>query len=390
MLISIGGKKLLGSSESQYVALFGMILILVGQPWGQHALMSLGTWLIFLAAFYDLIKITSMRFLPVPAILLICILLLSLFSMIATFEFSYQSLVALFCFWEIPIFLQFSTQNITNAFREKIYYVFLALAGYYTFLSLSSVSHKFVGSYRTVVLDELTLGYQNPNQTGMYLLTCFFILLSATAYFKKRSKKRLFMIAAAIVASLIIGTRSRACIIFVIIYVIYYLFFSRRLSRSTRLFITKCAFMAPIIMFIFILFFQEAADSLLILGEEFDTGRVSIYQRVFRNYNIVDFILGDFSRYLFGNLHNAYLSVFATAGFFTMVFYIVYLRNKFLEIQKSAKHRHQSLAFFGLTLLVVHMSVEAAFFTAGSVYAISVICLAWISSDLHEDSIKHE
>ena len=385
MFISVGGKKLLGSSESRYIALFAMVLILCGQPWRQTGLMSLGTWLIFLAAFYDLLKAASMRFLNRPTILLLCILMLSFFSLLASADFSYKSLVALFCFWEIPIFMQFSTQNVSKSFKEKLYYVFLGLAAYYVFLALSSISHDYMGPYGIVQLDELTLGYTNPNQTGMYLLICFFILLSAAAYFQKRWLRHLYIAAAIIIGTLIFATNSRSCVLLAAAYAFYYVFFSKKISARIIGMIAKIAFFLPIILFIFIVFFQQAAQSILVMGEEFDTGRATIFSDVFTNYDLVKFLLGDYSSHQFENLHNAYLSIFATAGFFVALLYVVFLRNKFLEIHKTAKQRHQQLAFVGLITLIVHMSVEAAFFTAGSVYAVSVMCLAWISSEKYED-----
>ncbi len=385
MLISVGGKKLLGSSESRYIALFAMILILVAQPWRQTALMSLGTWLIFLSAVYDLLKAASMRFLNKPTLLLICMLILSFFSLLASADFSYKSLVSLFCFWEIPIFMQFSTQNVSKNFKEKLYYIFLGLAAYYTFLSLSPISHDYLGPYGTVQLDELTLGFSNPNQTGMYLLICFFVLISAAAYFQKRWLRHLYIIAAAVIGALILATRSRACIILAAAYLFYYIFFSKKLSLRTIGILTKVAFVLPILLFFFILFFQQAAHSILVMGEEFDTGRSTIFSEVFTDFDIVNFLLGDFSKYQFQNLHNAYLSIFASAGFFVALLYVVYMRGKILELQKTAKQHPQQIALIGLVMLVIHMSVEAAFFTAGSVYAVSVMCLTWISSEKHED-----
>ncbi|MBQ8747339.1 MAG: hypothetical protein IJZ08_05660 [Clostridia bacterium] len=373
------------TNKSRYVALIAMALILVSQPWGQTVLVSIGTWMIFFAAFYDMMKAFRMRFTRPSAIVLFSILILSLFSLVAAAGFTYKSFVALFCFWEIPIFLQFSTQNITRNFAKKVYYLFLGLATYYLFLALSPLAFNYKGPYGIVQLSSLTLGYQNPNQTGMYLLVCFFILLGATTFFEEMKWKIIYAAASAVVGILIILTDSRACILLAIGYTIYYIFFRKNSWPALTAILTKIAFIIPIAVFVFIIGFQQTSQNIQLLGEVFDTGRFAIYTDVFKQYNFMEFVLGSFVEYRYENLHNAYLSVFATSGIFVVVFFVLFLRGRFLEIHKNVTRCYQQLAYIGLLMLIVHMSIEAAFFTAGSVYAISVMCLVWISSQKIND-----
>ncbi len=367
------------TNKSRYFALTAMILILVAQPWGQTALMSIGTWMIFFAAFYDMMKAFRMRFTRPSAIVLFGILILSFLSLVAVAGFTYKSFVALFCFWEIPIFLQFSTKNITRSFVKKLYYVFLGLAVYYLLLALSPIAFNYNGPYGIRQISSLTLGYSNPNQTGMYLLICFFILISAISFFEETKWKLIYGAASIVLLVLIVLTDSRACTLLACGYTLYYVFFRKNSWPALTAILTKLAFIIPIAIFVFIMFFQQASQKIQILGEVFDTGRFSIYTNVFENYNIIRFILGSFTQYRFDNLHNAYLSVFATSGIFVTIFFVLFLRGRFLEIHKSVTRCHQQLAYIGLLMLIVHMSIEAAFFTAGSVYAISVMCLVWIS-----------
>lgn len=126
------------------------------------------------------------------------------------------------------------------------------------------------------------------------------------------------------------------------------------------------------------------------MGEAFDTGRFSIYTRVFRNYSIIDFLFGDFSRYRFDNLHNGYLSIMATVGVPSMVLFISLLYQKTTALLNYISQRHQRLAYIGLLFLIMHMAFEAAFFTAGSVYAVSVLILVWLSNETQESEDKDE
>ncbi len=365
---------------TRYVSLFAMLLILVSQPWGWTTPMSVGTWIIFIAAIYDFLKALRMRFTRPSALILFTILLLSFCSLLAAARMTYRFLVALFCFWEIPIFLQFSTKDVSKKFVERIYHIFLALSLYYMVLFFTPVANVYGNDF----LLTLTLGYSNPNQTGMYLLVCFFILFSATSYYKRPIVRFIYSGAAILIGLLIFGTGSRACILLALAYTVYYIFFSKNSWPVLTTILTKIAFWVPIAVFIFIMFFTNLSRDLQFMGETFETGRFSIYSRVFENYSFLKFLLGDFARYRYDNLHNAYLSVFATSGIIVAIFFVIFLRNRFLEIHQRVIHRHQQLAYMGLVMLVVHMSIEAAFFTAGSVYAISVMSLVWIATQKHQ------
>ncbi len=390
MSISIGKKKIFGLLESRYAALFGMFIILLFHPWSNTAVMSAGTWIIFFSAFFNLFQVISGKFSKRSSITLLFMLALSFLSVVASMKISYEALVSLFCFWEIPVFWGASTHEVNRAFKKHMYIVFLILSVYYIYLSFSSVSHKYIGPYGEVIHDALTLGYNNPNQTGMYLLVCFFVLLSATAFFEKKLIKQIFFIVAILELFVIWGTKSRTCIILAMIYLLYYLFF----SKNTRIFLSssfvQIIVFIPIIMFLFLMFFQQVYENFIVMGEAFDTGRFSIYTRVFRNYSIIDFLFGDFSRYRFDNLHNGYLSIMATVGVPSMVLFISLLYQKTTALLNYISQRHQRLAYIGLLFLIMHMAFEAAFFTAGSVYAVSVLILVWLSNETQESEDKDE
>lgn len=384
MVISLGKKKIFDLIKSRYLALFGMLIILLFQPWRNNAMMSLGTWIIFFSTLFNLFQVISEKFAKNSSLILLFILALSVFSIVVSMDFTYSSLVALFCFCEIPIFWETSIYPAKDNFKKHIYITYLILSVYYVFLSFSSVSHKYIGPYGETRHDALTLGYNNPNQTGMYLLVCFFVLLSATAFFNKIIVKRIFLISAILQMFLVWKTESRACIIIAIVYLVYYCFFSKR----SRIFLSdsfvRVIVFIPIIIFLLITLFHNTFEGLTVLDERFDTGRFTIYVNVLRNYNILNFFFGDFSKYAFSNLHNAYLSVMATIGFPAMVLFILFLYTKVTGTLKEVTQRYQRLTYVGLLALVIHMAFEAAFFTAGSVYAVSVLTLIWLSSNTQE------
>ena len=140
MSISFGIKKKFDFLGSRYAALFGMLIILLFQPWVNEMIMSLGTWIIFFSAFLNFFQIILKRNVDRSVIILLFMMVLSLLSLLASSKISYNVLVFLFCFWEIPIFWSNSTYKTDRTFKKHIYLVFLFLSIYCILLSLSSVS----------------------------------------------------------------------------------------------------------------------------------------------------------------------------------------------------------------------------------------------------------
>lgn len=110
------------------------------------------------------------------------------------------------------------------------------------------------------------------------------------------------------------------------------------------------------------------------LGDVFDTGRLLIYSDVLHSMDLKSFFLGQYS-YRFSNLHNLYVSLFATVGLLgTVVFAGLYFFvNK--QLSRAYKTNPAKVAYIAICLYMFHASVESAMFLLGSVYAAIIISL---------------
>ncbi|MEE0929160.1 MAG: hypothetical protein UIG59_08200 [Acutalibacteraceae bacterium] len=284
-----------------------------------------------------------------------------------------QNLIDLMCFLEIPIFMlcgkEISSKNTPKVFLWLQY----ALSFYYIYLSGTDKAYCFNGKYGVIYLEELTLSYRNPNETAIYLLVCFITLLVAITTYKKLILKLMFAINAGFIFYLVWLTICRAGIVVCVLAVIGLLFL--KVFPIKRI-ITRIALIIPIIMVAVIYLFNDELVEMQFLGSSVDTNRIGVYEQVFSNLQLHEIFLGDFATHSFGNLHNAYISIFGTIGIFGVIIYAYFMYHTLMSHTKSLEYNmSQKMAYIGILLIIIHSAVEAAFFIGGSAYAMGFICL---------------
>ena len=180
------------------LALFCNFLILLGEPLKNSTIGSLGSRGLIVALlgfallqFFALIdgqKLKNAHYF----ILLVASIFVS--AILGGISAIYQNIVPLICFFMLPISLLLY-KNVYNVKRiKKLIYLFnLLYTILFTILSFSSLSNIYYTGYGTEILDELTLGYANSNQTGMFLMMSFIIALSASLQDVKKGYKFIYL-----------------------------------------------------------------------------------------------------------------------------------------------------------------------------------------------------
>lgn len=359
-----------------YISLIAMLAILIGQPWQNSMLISIGTWTIIFSVTLSFLVSLSWKIKAKHLFLLLFLLCISLFSMLASGAISYRSIVAALCFIELPMGLFYTDDRVKTKVCKAVYLVFYALSFYHIYLRFTNLAFLYRTEENSVLIEGLTLGYPNPNQTGMFLMVTFFILASGICFFRSKLIKLLFLLNSLFIAYLILETSSRVCIILLIAFVLSFVFQKR---IKIKPWLIKVSFISPIVFLAFIMFFESIYEGWSILGDSFETGRFGLYSEAFNAVGAKNYLFGNFAAISFQNTHNAYLSIFGTVGIVGLVVFVTFLYFKFRDISFLVKMNHQKIAYIGLLLLLVHSSVEAAFFTSGSVYAVLVISLSCLS-----------
>ena len=372
------------------VALLCNFLILLSEPLKNNTIGSLGARGLIIALFgfalfqlINVIKNSNTK----NAYYFIAILVAALISAFFSGPTAIlKNLVQLVCFFMLPISILLYKSVYNVEFAKKTIYLFNFLYTIlWTILSFSSLSHVFYGEYGKETIDSLTLGYANPNQTGMFLMISFIIALSASQYENGKVYQIVHFIQSIWTAFLIIQTQSRTCIILMIIILILWLL--KRIDKINNAFIAFC-FILPAAMAVAFLLGGERIQEWIILEEEFGTGRVYLIQKVVKDLSFGEFLFGDFSKWIGNNLHNSYFTIFAIFGIVGFVAYIIFLWKTVQDYFKQVdKKSHSSMiAFLGVLVVIVHGATEAALLTSGMVYA-SLVSLLFILT-LNEEQNK--
>lgn len=251
--------------------------------------------------------------------------------------------------------------------KRAVYIANILYALLFILLSFADNSHHFQGPYYIKILEQLTLGFRNTNEAGVYLMLSFLVMLSSIFFWTKRWKKGVALALSAVLFSLLWQTECRIAIVLAVIATVVILL--QRLFRLGGV-IRRIVLLLPAISILGTLLFPETMTETLLFGEALDTGRYRLYQEFFDHLNLSGILVGNIPGLGGDNLHNSYLSIAASYGMLTTVFYIIFLNAVLREEQTNAKRTLESyVAYIGVLCVIAHGIAEGALLIAGTVYA---------------------
>lgn len=366
----------------------GLLMIQISAPHGIDSIGSLGTWLVILSSILAFtFALLKKRYLEIDKALVILLIIYVIFVAIITLDFSYRKLVSIGCFLEIPLFFASYNKIQKRKIEATIYYSFVVLSLYYILLSFTSMAYVFETQYGIVSHAALTLGYNNPNETAMYLFYCSVVIVAA-AFWTNKKLFRVFLVCDYIfLLYLITRTHSRTCLMASLIFIVLVFVYKKKRIPNYLGYITV---IFPFVFIILTLLFENRLSNLeFFWGKAFETGRYDIYMRAFENQSVIKFLIGDFE-FLFQNLHNGYVSIFATIGAIGLALFITIFNYKLKEVHnKISNYKNHNIFLIGLLCVLLISATEAASICAGSAFAASVISI-YLLAIAHEEENAHE
>lgn len=358
------------------VSILAMAMILVALPFKIDVLVSAGASVIAAASLVLLIAyfFECPRILPWSAAWFLLLAVVTVLAAVCTTPTGITDrIVKSLCFFEIPIFMLSLEKKIKIKYLPIVFWVQYALSWYFVYLSTTEKAYYFEGEYADVVLDQLTLGYNNPNETAIYLFLCIMVLCCATLYFKSFILRCLFLVNAVLVFRLIVLTESRAGMLIALFSAV--LFVLRKKLKVKRSF-AKIALAIPLVAVVIIVNYYEKLVDMKFWGDPLETGRLNVFNQVFNGLQVHEILLGDFATHLFGNLHNAYISIFGTIGTLGAIAFAVFLYMILkYHCPKSKDAIWKKIGFMNVLLIIMHSAVESALLVSGSAYAVGFMCV---------------
>lgn len=229
-------------------------------------------------------------------------------------------------------------------------------------------------AYSSILEDSLNLGYSNPNATAIYLFLNIIYLLLFLNYLEK--KKYIFAVLCLIAyqAYLIYCTDSRTCMFVAIVILLYGLNIINFKVKKWWIF---AALAFPIIfLFVYTIFYENRLFmDLEIMGKEFYSGREAYFAEQLEH--LKDYwLFGDIGKNKLTNMHNGFLSLFASLGLVgTVLYYIFIIRNLLNGVEWGCKNKTAMMAMVAILAVYIQTSSEAALMTGGSNYTIPIAAL---------------
>lgn len=348
---------------------------LIALPYKNAFLMSLSNrallflWLI--GAGYALFR-RLLRPIPAKSISLLLVIIFSLvawiFAAINRSSAIIDNILRILGFFMLPAMIGYSGLFKIDSRAKTVVFIYaLATALLFIWLYHTDYCHIFYSDYGIRYLEEVTLGYSNPNQTAIYLFSNVLVLIPGIFYFKRRILKAVFLVASLYTGWILSKTDSRTAILLLALFLLLCLY--ARKHKITKLWVIAACF-APLFYLLLLPILESSNTSIQIMEADLFNGRDTIFDRYWSNINALTFLFGDLNRFRMDNLHNGYIAVAASAGFFTTAFYLRHLWSHLeWNLPKLSSPMYERAAFIGFLCVLMYACSEAAFFVGGSHYA---------------------
>lgn len=340
--------------------------IAVATAIGQHGLVSLLFALSFIVAFvYVIMDTVNKKKLNMSGILA----LLCFFCVLCNWllkgdgiSFDYIKKLIMFCAFLFLLYYATRTETSVSVATARILEYAPLLAS-----AFLVISYYYLGNNEKRG-ESITLGFSNPNFTGMWLLHCvLFVALFIIKAFDGGSKWRLIAVPLLpVLVSLITQTEARGSIVGIVFFAIFLLLF-RPLKKIPRLFPFLVAVFPLVYAIVYlnvvdIPWFRETFAFLESEGKTLDS-RVGIWEKSFEFFRAAP-LFGDYFGISGGTgqsqLHNTHIDVLCSYGIFAFVLFVKFLYDRLTSAFSKAQGLYGRTAFFAFCSVIVAGSFEAA------------------------------
>ena len=333
---------------------------------GQNRLVSLLFALSFIVAFvFVALKVFEQNKVNISIVLAVfCVINVTLNGLQENgiMNFDYFKKVIMFCCFMFLVFYSIQEQEPVPDFLLKIIEFLPVIAG--TFLVFS----YYYMENTAVIAHGITLGFSNPNFTGMWLLHFFLYgVLFVLKAFKGGNKLRLLYIPILFIIYRLIGeTGARSCQFGALSFFVFLLLKSWIKNRP-KLF----SFVIVVFPIVFSLFYLAVVDeewfhntfSFLVSEGKNLTSRKKIWFSAFQQYQKHP-LFGNYSGISNGTgqsqMHNTHVDVLCSYGILPFILFLNILYDRFLVSSHKVSSFYQTAVFSAFCAVIVAGSFEAA------------------------------
>lgn len=253
--------------------------------------------------------------------------------------------------------------------RRFVLHINILIAVVFSILSMTKYAYSGI-------LDNLYLGYSNPNATAIYLLLNQAILIMFLPTIRQLLLKFLIVGLCIYEEYLIYLTDSRTCLIVSLVMVVYF-FFGKNIKIPKWMIIVAMVFPLVFLLTYSNMYASGKYVDLEILGKEFYSGR-EVYFLEQINQLSENYLFGNVRLHHFTNMHNGPLAIIASCGILGYLWWFLFYYRTIQRYYSNATNKLQYMALVAILGVFIHSSSEAALIVGGAHYSIIVATFYWI------------
>ncbi len=306
--------------------------------------------------------------------------------------FNYLKKFIIFCTIFLLIFIA-SEQKINKSTMKAVIVIFYTLAVFFI------IFFFFMGGNRKTNGDRfstaITMGFSNPNLTGMWLTTVIYFVFFAMGKMKNKFFRLTSIVFIGLLVYMITITESRNSLFSLFLFLVMWLIYKFKRNKKFSALVLLIVLLAPLI-FVGVYYsvidtpFADNLEFLVSEGKELDS-RVVIWQKAFNTLKGNHLITGDYYGASNGDgdfqLHNVALDLLASYGVIVYALVIIYLMRMLTHASNYSKDKLNigMLCFFGVWFI----GLGEAGFIVGAAGIYLPVCLLF-SFGFYEEKEENE
>lgn len=365
------------------------VVLLVAIPYQVTSLMSICYWVMtigncisFICAYFS-INPTGYR-VTKDAALLVLLIVVSGSSLLLSgrFTFTVSNILGYIQFIGVIMAIYYSKiLGQSGNYIKFIGIINVLIALLFVFFSYQGFAYR----RGSIITASLSLGYQNPNITAIYLFMNASILLVTIGAFKHIAMKLLMIALIFLDITMMYRTDSRA-VFFVYLFIVAVYVFKKRKFKIPKIFILLCVLFPFAFLFIYTYMYDNGIlTDVMILGKSVYSGREVYFSDMLAEIggSISGILFGEFRG--FNNTHNSALGLISYFGILaTIIYYLNWLYSLFHIAKHGFSNKIAYIAFISILALHIHSCAEAALIIGGGIWFVFTASIFSIARNNHE------
>ena len=305
-------------------------------------------------------------------------LVIYLIMLAVVYSWSYDDIVSILVFLSMLTTWRGARVINCNKMIEKLLLNLFSIQGLFLIaLYFTPLAYKSYQEY-VLVSSELTLGFSNPNQTGIILFFSLVILLILMSRCLISKARKIFLLTQIVALSfLLILTDARTSILS---YLLFLFFFLKKKKVKIHSLISSAIIVFPIVfVYLYDMLSKTVLSNVVFWGKKLFSGRQRVFEETLSMFDSK--LFGNLSYFQFRNSHNALLTILVNIGVVGFILYLVFTIMSVNSLNRKCKINNNSICIIAILMMFIMGCAETAVLTGGTIYYVFMLVMLILSNN---------